>query len=360
METKVFFMQQPLYIFINQSIKRLLFFCVLLTVKQLTAQQKPGYTQYILNNYIINPAITGIENYTDVKLSYRNQWTGIDGAPVTTYLSIQGPVGKKDYRTSATSYDVPGENPRGRSYMESYNAAEPHHGLGGIIVSDKTGYLNRWGGYVTYAYHKGVSARTTLSAGFMAGITAVSLDASKIQWGSLNANDPAIGYNSGEISKIKPEIGAGLWLYSAEYFVGVSVLNIVPAKANFVKDDIYGGNFVPHFFTTAGYKFLLNEDISLLPSVMLQFINPYPMQVYTNAKLQYQDKVWIGSGYRFGDQLGGFTAMAGLNVSNTFNVGYSYDVSTSKLVNYSRNTHEIIIGFLLGNKYGDTCPRNVW
>ena len=139
METKVFFMNQPFYIFINQSIKRLLFLCVLSAGKQLAAQQKPGYTQYILNNYIINPAITGIENYTDVKISYRNQWTGIDGAPVTTYLSIQGPVGKKDYRTNSTSFEVPGENPRGRSYMESYTAAEPHHGLGGIIVSDNTG-----------------------------------------------------------------------------------------------------------------------------------------------------------------------------------------------------------------------------
>ena len=125
-------MKQLLHFFKTTSVKWLLFFCVLFAVTQLPAQQKPVYTQYILNNYIINPAITGIENYTDVKISYRNQWTGIDGAPVTTYLSIQGQVGKKDYRTSATSYDVPGENPRGRSYRESYTAAEPHHGLGGI------------------------------------------------------------------------------------------------------------------------------------------------------------------------------------------------------------------------------------
>ena len=113
-------MKQLLQIFNYPSVKRLLFFCVLFAVKQLPAQQKPVYTQYILNNYIINPAITGIENYTDVKISYRNQWTGIDGAPVTTYLSIQKPVRKKDYRTSATSFDVPGENPRGcwRHYPE--------------------------------------------------------------------------------------------------------------------------------------------------------------------------------------------------------------------------------------------------
>jgi type IX secretion system PorP/SprF family membrane protein len=71
------------------------------------AQQKPYYTQYILNNYILNPALSGIENYTDLKLSYRNQWTGIDGAPVTVYLSAHKPIGKKDYRTTATSFEIP-------------------------------------------------------------------------------------------------------------------------------------------------------------------------------------------------------------------------------------------------------------
>src|SRR5690242_5725627 len=58
-------------------------------------QQQPHYTQYIINNYIINPAITGIENYTDIKLSHRNQWVGLQDAPVTTYLTIHKPIGKK-------------------------------------------------------------------------------------------------------------------------------------------------------------------------------------------------------------------------------------------------------------------------
>ena len=70
------------------------------------SQSKPYYSQYILNNYILNPAVAGIENYKDVKLSYRNQWAGIDGAPVTTYFSIHGPIGKTDYKTSATSFEV--------------------------------------------------------------------------------------------------------------------------------------------------------------------------------------------------------------------------------------------------------------
>ena len=64
----------------------------------LQAQQKPHYSQYVLNQYILNPALTGIENYVDVKLSHRHQWVGLEGAPVTTYATIHGAIGKQDFR----------------------------------------------------------------------------------------------------------------------------------------------------------------------------------------------------------------------------------------------------------------------
>ena len=81
-------------------------FCFVLVNKS-NAQQRPHYTQYIMNNYIVNPAIGGIENYVDVKLSARNQWIGIEGAPKTFYATIHGAIGKSDYRESATSFDSP-------------------------------------------------------------------------------------------------------------------------------------------------------------------------------------------------------------------------------------------------------------
>lgn len=326
------------------------------------AQQKPYYTQYILNNYILNPALSGIENYTDVKLSYRNQWNGIDGAPVTMYMSIQGPINKQDYRTNATSFQIPGENPRGEAYWEDYTAAQPHSGVGLIAINDKAGYISRTSVYGTYAYHKGISGRTTLALGFLAGLTNVSLDRSKIQWGTLDPNDPAIGYDNGELKKLTPEVGAGLWLYSRDYFLGASALNIIPGKAKFVKTGSnYGTTFSPQYFLTGGYRFLAGGDMSILPSVLVQAVPTLPIQVHLNLKVQYMDLVWFGGSYRATDELGGFAAMAGINVSNTFNIGYSYDISTSsREQGYTKGTHEIVLGFLINNKYGDTCPRNVW
>src|SRR5438874_11116806 len=116
--------------------KRILFITAFFVLSvSLDAQQEPHYTQYIINQYIINPALTGIENYTDIKLSHRHQWVGFQDAPVTTYLTIHTALGKKDYRTSATSYRVPGENPRGKSYWQDYTAAAPHHGIGLQVIN---------------------------------------------------------------------------------------------------------------------------------------------------------------------------------------------------------------------------------
>lgn len=323
----------------------------------LSAQQKPHYTQYILNQYILNPALTGIENYFDVKLSHRHQWEGLEGAPVTTYATIHGPIGKKDYRTSATSYRVPGENPRGKSYWEEYNAAEPHHGIGLQVINDRAGPLNYFSLYGTYAYHLGISAKTSLAAGFGAGFSNISLNTSKLDF-IYTTVDPAV-QNGGYLNQFKPDFNAGLYLYSANYFIGLSAQQMIPLKIAFSDNTVNttDGKLVPHFFMTAGYRFLAGEDFNFTPSVMVKYINPLPVQVDMNAKLQYLDLAWIGASYRTGE---GFAGMAGMNISNIINVGYAYDYTTSRLNTVSRGTHEIIVGFIIGNKYGDWCPKNVW
>ncbi|MBL7741544.1 MAG: type IX secretion system membrane protein PorP/SprF [Chitinophagaceae bacterium] len=337
--------------------KRVALLMMLVISVQVMAQQKPHYTQYILNQYIVNPALTGIENYIDLKGSHRHQWVGIRDAPVTTYLTLHGPIGKKDYRTTATSYEMPGENPRGKRYWEEYTAAEPHHGIGMQIINDVTGPLSNFSMYATYAYHLGLTPRTSLSGGFGVGINRISLDADKLDFGDVTV-DPVV-YSTGLNRNTRLDVMAGLYLYSADYFIGVSAQQIVPQKIDFSNNYIRPneGKTVPHLFATAGYRFLVGNDFNFIPSVMVKYVQPLPTQVEVNGKLQYHDLAWIGASYRHKD---GFAGMLGLNVSNTFNVGYAYDYTTSELNNYSKGTHEIVVGFLIGNKYPDSCPRNVW
>ncbi len=321
-----------------------------------SAQQQPHYTQYIMNQYILNPALTGIENYTDVKISHRQQWSGLSGAPATSYVTVHTPIGKQDYRTTATSFPMEGYNPRGSEYWQDYEAAKPHHGIGLQVIDDKTGPLNAISGYLTYAYHLGISARTSLALGFGAGMKELRLNASELQFNT--AVDPAV-YGSGMLNSVHPDFMTGVYLYSADYFAGVSVQQLVPQKVSYAKNEVTAnsGELQPHIFATAGWRFLAGYDWNVLPSVMVKYIQPLPTQVDLNVKLQYQNIAWAGVSYRTKD---GYAAMVGYNISNTVNIGYSYDYSTSKLNSVSGGTHEILIGFILGNKYGDGCPRNVW
>jgi type IX secretion system PorP/SprF family membrane protein len=319
------------------------------------AQQRPHYTQYILNNFIINPALAGIENYTDVKISHRHQWVGIQDAPVTTYLTVSAPINKKDDRETATSFPTDGENPRGRQYWQDYEAAQPHSGVGLTIINDKTGPLNRFSLYGSYAYHIGISTQTSLAAGFSAGFTSNSLNRSKLIFD--NAIDPAVG-TSNYINKLRPDISAGLWLYSADYFLGLSIQQILPQGLKFSNDTLkVDRRTYPHMFLQGGYRFQLSDDISFIPSAVLRFVDPLPVGVDINAKFMYRDFLWAGAAYRVKD---GFSGMVGLNVSNKLNIGYAYDYTTSNLQNYTKGTHEVVVGFLLGNKFGDWCPRNIW
>ncbi len=333
------------------------FLLLLLWAQCSIAQQRPHYTQYIMNNYIVNPAISGIENYIDVKMSARNQWIGIEGAPKTFYLTAHGPIGKKEYTQTATSFDMKGQNPRGRSYWENYSSAPPHHGIGFTAVNYVTGYTNRMTAFATYAYHQGISNNTSLSAGFGAGFSSFSVDRSKITLAT--AFDPAIGIATDNLSKLKPELNAGLWLYSSNYFAGISAQQIIPSRVNLVDSAVYRSTLLPHLFFTAGYRFFMNEDISVIPSVMGRYVSGLPFSTDVNIKAQYRDLIWLGSNYRVGD---GFAGMVGLNIAQSFNVSYSYDLNQGKylLSTMNRGTHEIVIGFILNNKYGDLCPRNIW
>lgn len=345
---------------------RLFLCCFTLVSVSCFAQQRPYYTQYILNNYIINPAVAGIENYWDLKVSHRMQWVGLTDAPVTTYFSIHGPLKRSAYDVeTATSFHAAGENPRGNAYWQDYQRPENHVGVGFAMIDDHTGPLSTINAYGSIAYHLGISPKTNLSLGLSAGFSQVSLDASKLDFlggGNFTSPyniDPAV-QGSGVLNTVKPDISAGLWLYSKDYFVGLAAQQIVPVKVIYTtKTNTVSttGQLVPHMFLSAGYRFSAGEDFTVLPSIQARYINPLPIGVDLNVKVQYQDIVWAGATYRVQD---GFAGMVGVNINGIMTIGYSYDYTTSELNLVSHGSHEIVLGFLINNKYGDWCPRNLW
>jgi len=334
--------------------------CLLMVVvTNAFAQQRPHYTQYMLNQYILNPALSGVENYADIRLSHRQQWQGLEGAPVTTYFTLNAPIGKQDYKTSVNSFAVEGYNPRGKSYFEQYEASPAHHGVGVQVLNDKAGPFNTTSAFVTYAYHIGLSAKTNLSAGFGAGLSRMNLNTSKLNFGNGTNFDPSIR-GTGEIGKMQLDMNAGIYLYSANYFLGASMLQALPQPLEYAENVArkIDGRTVPHFFATTGYRFLISQDVNMVPSVMVKYVDAAPIQADINMKFQYRDVLWVGGSYR---SLYGFAALAGIRAFNSLIISYSYDYTTTRLNTVSNGSHEIMLGFMIGNRYSqNTCPSNVF
>jgi type IX secretion system PorP/SprF family membrane protein len=320
----------------------------------LSAQQRPQYTQYIFNNYLLNPALSGIENYVDFKAGFRKQWSGIDDAPQTTFASAHWNLGDDYLWKNPLSMPEDSDDPMSRNYMQNYTASPSHSGMGATLVLDKAGPISRLDANVTYAYHLQLTGTLNLSVGAAVGLTRISLDVNAL---SLeDPNDPAL--NNTITSQTKPDLSIGTWIYGASFFAGASVQQILPQRLAFTSDPNYrSGKEVPHLFVTGGYRVFIAEYISAIPSVMIKYVNPAPLSVDLNMKVAFKDRVWIGGSYRHNDS---FAAMAGLNISKLVNLSYSYDFTTSELKNVSYGSHEIMLGLQLQNVYEVLSSMRMW
>ena len=313
-------------------------------------QEVPRSTQYIFNNLLLNPALSGIDNYTDVKLGLRKQWTGLQGAPNTQYLSLSTAIGEDFVRSNINSFAGAGDNPLSRSYVNNFTAAEPHHGIGMVAMTDKAGLVRQTSVNVTYAYHLGLTNEINLSLGLSGGFNSLSVDVPGVI--ADDTDDPLFGadYNN----KIRPDVGAGIWLYSPRFFGGVSMKKILGSKQSVSNSQLISQAYQsPNFYGTFGYKIFLDEDIAMIPSALISYWINSPATFDANIKFAYQDKFWIGSSFRNNDS---FSLLAGFNVASLVNLSYSYDVNTSGLRSVNNGTHEIVLGILLNNRYQVRCP----
>lgn len=322
---------------------------------QVFGQQKPQYTQYIFNNYLLNPALSGIENYTDFKAGHRQQWTGIKDAPQTTFAAAHWNLGDEYLWKNPLSLPVKDQNPRDDDYTQNYTASPAHHGVGIIVLYDKAGPISNLDASLTYAYHLKLQGTLNLAVGIAAGIKRIKLNLSDLDL--ENPADPALGSNA-IVGQTKPDLALGAWLYGANFFAGASIQQILPNKLAFTTDKAYNlGKEVPHAFVTAGYKLFINDELSVIPSVMVKYIRPLPLTFDANIKFSLRDKIWLGGGCRYQDS---YAIMAGFNISRLLNLTYSYDISTSNFKRYSNGSHEIVLGLQLQNVYQSVFSNRMW
>jgi type IX secretion system PorP/SprF family membrane protein len=326
------------------------FWLLLLLTGSLQAQQRPHFSQYMINNYILNPAISGIEDYTDVKFGFRRQWMGLEGAPSTYYTSAHTPLNKTDITVSAVR-----NKDRRIKRMGLHQKARPHHGVGFIAQVDKTGPLKSTSVNGSYAYHIPFTNKIKLSAGIAGGMLKYRLNTAEVYL--ADQNDPTLFDN--DISRLKFNLSVGLWLYSQRFYVGLAGNQLLRNNQDFKSNTNYDGPGLlqKHYIFTSGVRLEVNPEISLVPSVQVNMAMPSPPSYDFNLKAIYSDRFWVGGSYRHGDALAG---LAGVNISSVMDLGYSYDVTTSGLSGSNAGSHEIVLGFKLQNRGKVICPTWMW
>ncbi|RDV13110.1 type IX secretion system membrane protein PorP/SprF [Pontibacter diazotrophicus] len=316
------------------------------------AQQRPQHTQYIQNNFLLNPAAVGTESYIDVRNSYRTQWLGLEGAPTTYYTSINASLDKNDRNVplpkTKSSYNASGVsvNKNNRFHVR------PHHGLGAVMQLDKSGLLNTFSLNLNYAYHLPLTKKINLSGGVSAGLLQYRLN--KQDLNMQISEDPFV---AGEIPNMnKFDLGVGLWLYSSNFYIGLSSMQVLSSETKSNNNGLQAA-LQNHYYATGGIRLPITNSISFTPSVMVKVAENGLYMVDVNAKAAYGRRFWVGASYRQRDAV---AAMAGLFINHMLDVSYSYDLTTSELNRVSANSHEVVVGIKLNNPQKTICPQWVW
>lgn len=273
----------------------------------LTSQQLPQYSLYMFNPFVINPAYAGVNNQVEIRSQNKYQWTGINDAPRTYNLSFTN------------------------------TAKEATIGYGGHVFTDVTGPNRRIGVQGAFAYHFNLTETLRGSIALSAGVTQFALDGDKIN--IRESNDPII--SSKLASDYLFDVKTGIHLYHDRYFFGIAIPNVLQNEVDVFETGSPVGQLEPHYNLMGGYFADLNEDFTLIPTVLLKYVEPAPFKIDLNLVARYQDRFWLGGGYRFED---GIVALAGCELNNRVQISYAYDIINSNLKSYSGGVHEVLIG----------------
>ena len=274
----------------------------------LYAQQIPQLSQFMINDFAVNPAIAGMNDYYQIKTSVRNQWVGIEDAPKTTLLSI-------------------------------YGRSSDHVGLGGSVFNDQVGPTSRAGAALTYAYHLNISQDIKLSLALSGGFTQFKID--KENWNLANPDDPLM--NGGEIVNLVPDATFGLNIYNEDkWYIGASIPQLLNSELTLTGTDTVtlDASLARHMNIMGLYNIKVSHYWGVQPSLLFKSVSDQS-QVDIGLKTIYNDKFWMGMDYR---NNGDISALLGFYIQDKYMIGYSYDIPNSDINSYTSGSHEFMFG----------------
>lgn len=307
------------------------------------AQQNIQFSQYVFNSLSVNPAYAGYKEEWFAQLALRAQWVGVEGAPQTGTISLDGIVDPRDRKM----------------------------GLGFQITSDKIGPQSSTSVTANYAYRLQLDQDDTrrLSFGIGIGAAQYNLKGDMIKTGE--GGDMAVaGQND---SRIVPDVRFGVFYNSNFWYMGLSLMDAFSGSDVNVRSVSAAFNIVRsrHAYLIMGGLANLSPDIRVRPSLMIKEDFKGPTSADLNVMAIFNDKLWLGGSYRTGFSLwkkqyntlnlGKQNSISGIVqvfLSERFRIGYSYDHVTSKLSSNQNGSHELTLGLTFGRvPRSFICPR---
>ena len=307
--------------------KALFIFLLSLFVQSSFAQQKSVYSNYMLNEYYYSPALAGSNNFHVANAGVRNQWTGFEGAPTTMHINYYG------------------------SYKNQMK-----HGYGVSLVSDKTGLMQQTGIFLNYAYHIKLTDKIKVGLGVKPGYLLYDIKLYDAQLADVG--DDLL---TGNVLATRAfDLSSGLHVYSDKFFVRLSMHQMLGDGFNLTK---YNSGLSQHYTGVIGLNYGIKKSVSdsipktdstnvkstfsdklvFQPSIMVNYVDPIPVQLSMMFKVTYNDKVWLGANYRTDDAFGG---SLGVLIDSRFSIAYGYDYSFGQIKGFQGGSHEIMLSFI--------------
>lgn len=295
---------------------------VVLHCQHVYGQQIARYAHFALNPFLVNPAYAGTISQFPVYLTMRNQWSGLNGAPVSAIAS-------------------------------SHISAPYHTGIGAVIQYDKFGgAFTRTSIEGTGAYH--VDLNNYDAVGFGLSLSAVQNKFDPSGLNVIDENDPALNFMQAETS-INIDASLGLIVYGSNYYFGMSSPQLLQTKWSMVGPDSASNKNSRHYMFMGGYKYKLMQDVYLHGAGLARMTGVTKPQIDLNVRGEYKETYFAGLGYRYKDAvsllLGGYYF--------NFMMAYNFEFSASKARYMSPYTHELTLGYIIKGKRATMVKRNI-